>query len=94
MSFYPLSTMWNYLCEGCCQVGLPAIITYTAVYPWERELVVSASALHQEGRTFDSRADTFLDLLFCQGICCAGFNLCCLSLIVSLIITRGDRGQL
>ena len=45
------------------------------------------SALHAEGCGFESHADTF-PVFFCWGICCAGVDLCCLSLIVTLWVGK------
>ena len=42
-----------------------------------------ASAMYAEGRGFESHAGIFPDF-FCRGICCAGVDLCCLSLIITL----------
>ena len=50
-------------------------------------LMVLASALHAEGRGFESRAGTFPDF-FCWGICCAGVDLCYLSLIVTFWVGK------
>ena len=50
-------------------------------------LIVWASAVHAEGRGFDSRAGTFRNF-FCRSIGCAGVDLCCLSLIVTLWIGK------
>ena len=43
------------------------------------DLVVKAHAMYYEGRGFDSCATTF-PKFFCQGICHAEVDLCCLSL--------------
>ena len=45
--------------------------------------MVKASAVYAEGCGFGSSTVIFPDF-FCRGICRAGVNLCCLSLIVTL----------
>ena len=48
--------------------------------------MVWASALRAEGRGFDSRGGTFPDF-FCQGICCAGVDLCSFHINTSSVMS-------
>ena len=48
--------------------------------------MIWASALHAEGRGFDSRTGIFHFL--CRGICCEKVDLCCLSLTVTLLVGK------
>ena len=58
------------------------LVMHCAISVGAGGLMVWASVLHAEGRRFDSCAGTFPDF-FCPGICCAGIDLCYLSLIVT-----------